>query len=498
MKQYVVALTLLQLFFLTLPRVSYAQDRDVEFQLNENGFKTIIEQIERQLLDGDGLKPIPDVSGVIKEKIKFNLKGVKYAAKLDDFEITPEKGYLNIALGVNKAYVQADIVDFETEIFGQTIRSTCINVGMSFENEIATTLTGQVGGTVEDEKIKLFVQNVSYDFTRDDIKVIGPEKCTGHFGSGFLIKFILRTFLRRTRTLLESELQKIFVNIMQLIEEPLNDYVQQTFKIDLEGLGPIPALTLFIITKPHSVTIDTDGLKFAMDTNVDVEKRVPSRVMKRAEVPGQELIGYTGINPEMVSEALTVVFPEGVGYLELNKYVPALNEYLTTATASVVWPFLINEDLQSNYLKVFVRVNKIPQLSVNESEDGFSIEIPDLRVKFQVHKGDRWQDFFEMRAHIQANASAMIGQRRLSFTLDERNDYVVEGYFIGNYGQQADVEYDQEMSDLLLGGALDFIHGAAPFIGIDIPITDIAGLKVSAGDVFYDEKFVRVGIVKSE
>jgi len=475
-----------------------AQNQDIEFHLNQNGFSTIVEEIERQLLDGDDLKLIGDLSGVVKENINFEIKGLKYKAKVQEFTITPEYGYLDVKVKVKKAYVEADAVKIKTQILGHDYESTCFDVAMDFDREEMRSLAGQIGGKVEKGKLKLFVQNLSYDLSSKDIDVIGPEKCTGHFGTGWIVKIVLRSFLKKTRTILESELQKVLGTIVSMIEEPINEYITQTFKLDLESLDPLPALTLYVTTKPLQVVIDKDGLRFGMDTEVKLGDEEDSLVPKRVELPGSYKLGDIGIDPRFVAEAVDNIFPDGFGFIELNQYIPALNEYLTTATASVVWPFLVNEDLEKSYLKVFLRVHRSPTLEVDPEYGGFRIGVPDLRVRFQLYKEDEWKDFFEMRANIVAKATASIEQRRLSFLLDERNDYVVEGFFIGEYEQQIDVDYDQEMADMILGGALDFIHGSAPFIGIDIPITDIAGLKVTAEETYFDDRFVRVGIVESD
>lgn len=486
------------LVFFSTQLLAY-QNQDIEFFLNENGFNTIIDEIEEQLLDGDGLRPIPDIQGTVNNRVDYELSGIKYLAKLDDFSIKPVKNFLNIDLSVKKVYVEAEKVGLRMTILGKEIRSVCENVAMSFDVEEARKLAGQFSSNVEEGMIKLYIQNVNYQLENKEIEIIGPKKCSGYLGSGFAVKLLVRIFLKRARELIGSELSKVLANIMKLIEEPLNDYAHQSFNFDIEGVEPLPPLRLNVMTKPAAVRIDSDGLRFAMDTDVRIgEKDVPavpkSTFFPRALAP----LGDIGIDPQLITDSLKAVFPEGVGYIELNALIPALNEYLTKATAAVVWPFLIDEELTEDYLKLFIRIDQMPLLSVNQDLGGIDINIENFMLKLQINRQNEWVDFFEIRSNIRATTIASIYQRRLSFMLDERQDYVVEGKFIGPFENQTNVEYDAEMADLVIGGALDFIHGSAPLIGIDIPITDIAGLKVAASGTQFLDRYIRVGIVESK
>ena len=466
--------------------------------MNDAGLTTIVEQVEKHFLSGNEPQALPEISGVLNDNIHYRFKNVKYLVNLEKFDITPRANYINIDMDVKRAFLSAAQLEIKTTLFGKKIEYVCSGLAVDFDKKQAQNISGDIGASIEKGNVKLDIQNIAYELQKKDINVTGPEHCTGLWGTRWIVKLLVNSTLKRFRSKLEEEMVHVLSDIVPLVEDILNEYTVNSFDIKFDGIEPFPAFAIKILLKPRNVSIDEEGLRFILNTEFDAEQRFKPRAEKSLKNTFFTTdLGDIGFSPNIASDVLAEVFPNGLDYIELNRFIPAINEYLTTSTASVVWPAIVNEDLTETYLKVAIRVRKIPNFYIDSEFKELVIDINDVDVLFKVNKNGEWKDYFKMNTDARAFTKARIYNGVLSFQVDEKSEVFVDGEFLGEFAQQADIYYDPEMAEFILSGVLDFLHGSAPLLGLSIPVSEIAGLKVGAERVYFDDKYARVGISKS-
>ena len=284
---------------------------------------------------------------------------------------------------------------------------------------------------------------------------------------------------------------------LPLIAEQLTAHANFSMPIDLTRFWQIPVQTLVLATYPNSVILGQGSLQITMAASFasdQSERRSEHRseysVVPRASIPRLASLGF---NPELFTQAMTEVFPQGTPWLEIDEsFYPGLRNFLTVENLSLLWPELKALNTEEPYARLKVLLGSPPRLRLDPASQAITLEESDLALKFIVKTEGAWQDYARLDLDIRTGVIPQLKDETFSLGLMADSRVQVRTVLADESKPMAPI-FDQSAAEALIQTLLDGSRHRGPLMSLVVPPWSIRGRLMTLGEVTVAKSLIKIG-----
>jgi hypothetical protein len=468
----------------------------LRMQLNQRGLDTIAEELSATALQPIESAPLPDFTNEVQLGIEATVEEASISVHFQNVGLLARSGGVGFSLGIKDAVVHAERIILKKKVLNRTIRTTCHDTDIYVGRNSAQTLSTNLAPSVVDGHLVIDAQDVAFEIAKHDYVVRGPGRCSGGVAISQVMSTLVRVILEKYQASIEESVKARVRETVPELTALMNETLRQQVEIDLGGTPHFPAQAIKIETSPFAVDTSTDNISLVMSVTAAhrVQKQYPQRDIA-GEGPRSstsESIGSVGLNPRVVEEILKMMFPNGTGWIELsNGTVQGLNEILRISSAASIWPDLIETTSSSEFLKLFIKLNQMPEFESGSGSQHIIARLPSLSLLFQIQRNGEWRDYYDFSLSTRAAARLDLVGDLLSVQLHSRPDLEIRGEWAeGYHPNHAEVELD--MAEAMIRSVLDFLYYRGPLFSTGIPMLTLETADISLARPAVNGEFVQL------
>ncbi len=460
-------------------------DEGLFLSLNQEGLNLMAEEIASTQLQAIVNEPLPNYEDEVSGGVKVKAEGMKYSAAFGEMVLKPEAGYLALALNVDKVSVFVGKAQFKKKVI-VNVSSTCKNTTVEVVNG---TVNGKLRMKVVNGRLALDATTISFPITKQSYKVHGPSECSG-FLVGGLIKSFVHSTLKKSKDVIEKQLNKKLQDLVPSFETKVNELVKQEIPIKVPGLFPAPHRDIALKTWPYDVVLAKEGVAFTL--GVGVSQPLSSRGFEfgRASLRGSE-VGEAGVNPALLNEVMESLLKEMPEWQEIDESkAPGVSEQLNVENLSAIWPDLKTLALTSSKLKLLVGFEAAPKFAFEARGARLKITVP-MKMKFMVEQQNQWVSYFNLTLKVEVTTELEIIDSLLQVKLDSDMMVTVGGNWENNYTPN-DPLFEKEVAEVVFASLFEYLYASGPVVEVKIPTFEVGGAKLAIDAPYVQKPFLRV------
>ncbi|MEQ1843347.1 MAG: hypothetical protein ABL994_23320, partial [Verrucomicrobiales bacterium] len=371
--------------------------------------------------------------------------------------------------------------------------TTCQNTSLDVGENGPVHLTARLGPTVQNNRIHIDAQDINFGVAENNFKVNGPRECSGALGLGTLVKWVVGKVIANSRGKIEEAVRNKVAEFVPAVEAKLNEQVIRSFPLSFKIPGMAEESKIAFHAAPFAVDALDNALGFRMSVNVTNED-VPFNDLNDLVADGGMVVGATGFNPGLLTEAFEHVFPAGSDFVELHEGLgPQIHEVLSLKTLSALWPDLKEQSLGADYLRGFVRFDGAPQFSVAADSAKVQVLIPNLQLKFMAHIAGEWRDYYFVNLKVSTAAILDVDSGNLSVKLSPESVVGVTGYWAKGY-EPKNPAFESDLTEFLFSAVFEYLASQGPLTHVGLPFANLGGEKIGVSRLDVKAPFVRAEV----
>jgi hypothetical protein len=466
-------------------------DDGLQVELTRDGLSAVAMLAQSQLL-GEGQElEIADIDKSLLG-IGLHLRGLKVAFKAESIDLVPIDGALDLEVGLRGITLSIDSFQVERRILGAQLQKTCYDTDFFIAEQGTVYFQSKLGATVDNRQISLSERDTSFRVSADNYRVRGPGSCDGRL-TGPVTRLLLHTVLKAARPAIETLVKRQIRELLPTLATELTAQSNLSLSLDLANFPPLPPRVVTLAAYPHRLTITPGGLSIVVGASITGED---TPRFARVEQPraGARRFGSLGVNPALLTEAITAAFPDGTPWIEVDaSMLPDLKGLLELDSLKVLWPDLQNVPTEEPFARLKARVVSAPELGSDAATNALTASLPQVELMFLVKTGGEWRDYSLLKLDIKTGVTPTLADGKLSISLLPGSTIGVEGAWVDGY-EPTNTYFDQETAEFLMTTLIDVAMRRGALVSVELPQVDVLGQPLAIGSVGVQAPFISIGI----
>lgn len=435
---------------------------------------------------------LPEVRSGIGGGVDVTLRDGRASLAIEALSLRPTAAGLALDVSVKDVVLRVPSMRFKWEALGATVSTTCKDTVLRVAESEPVRLKGVLGASVRDEVIDLEARELSFPVTFDSYRAEGPASCSGVWGLRDVTRLALSGVMKLLWPFVEKLVTDGIVQAVPQLEEQLNAQTRLSVLVDLKDTPPLPERTAELAAFPAAVTTTDDAFRIVVGfriRRVEVESR---RALEVEAAPGAVRLASAGLNPSLLSEAFTELFPDGTDWLELtDDLVPALSDVLKVRSLAGIWPDLHEAPLSGTRLRLFARLAAPPELWADGESQSVLTRFPHIELRFLAPIGEAWVDYFVVSLDLAAGLRPTAEGPELQLRLAPEYSVGIAGRWADGYVPSVEL-FEQDLFGVVIATLVDFTREAGPLARVNAPELEVGGRPVALTNPHVRAPYVRV------